>query len=130
MRIYKALNTEVLHNKTFHMGDIILQLDNKVIFVCNKFNHSRKQKLELLVWLPSKNKWVRTYAKNKYTEAMWDYYRKHHKKKNGSFSMYKNMMRHSCKRKKCGGGSRIYNGSITDYECSKNPLHDFKKYYN
>ena len=88
MRIYKALNTEVLHNKTFHMGDIILQLDNKVIFVCNKFNHSRKQKLELLVWLPSKNKWVRTYAKNKYTEAMWDYYRK------TGFSVFPDGLRH------------------------------------
>ncbi len=29
MQIYKALNTEVLHNKEFHMGSIILQLDNK-----------------------------------------------------------------------------------------------------
>lgn len=28
------------------------------------------------------------------------------------------------------GGSRIYDGSITDYECSKNPLHDFRRCYN
>ena len=39
MKIYKALNTEVLYNKEFRMGSIILQLDNKMILVCNKFNH-------------------------------------------------------------------------------------------
>ena len=49
MQIYKALNTEVLHDKEFHMGSIILQLDNKMILVCNKFNHSRKYDLELTV---------------------------------------------------------------------------------
>ena len=26
-------------------------------------------------------KWVRTYAKNEYTEIMWDYYRKHQQKR-------------------------------------------------
>ena len=31
-----------------------------------------KYKLELLVWLPTQNKWVRTYAKNEYTEMMWE----------------------------------------------------------
>ena len=34
------------------------------------------------------------------------------------------------KHKGGGGGSRIYNGSITDYECSKNPMHDFRRVYN
>lgn len=52
MQIYKALNTEVLHDREFRMGSIILQLDNKMILVCNKFNHSRKYNLELTVWLP------------------------------------------------------------------------------
>lgn len=31
---------------------------------------------------------------------------------------------------KGGGGSRIYNESITDYEYTNNPLHDFRRCYN
>ena len=51
-------------------------------------------------------------------------------KRDANIKKFENMMRHSYKRKKCGGGSLIYNGSITDYECSKNPLHDFRRCYN
>ena len=68
MQIYKALNTEVLHDKEFRMGSIILQLDNKMILVCNKFNHKRKYNLELIVWLPTEKKWFRTYAKNEFNK--------------------------------------------------------------
>lgn len=130
MQIYKALNTEVLHNKEFHMGSIIMRLDNGVILVCNKFNHSRQYNLELIIWLPNEKKWVRTYAKNQCTEMMWDYYRKYQEKRRRNFRKYENMMRHERIHKGSGGGSRIYNGSITDYECSKNPLHDFRRCYN
>lgn len=130
MKIYKALNTELIHNKEFRMGSIILQLDNKMILICNKFSHSRKYNLELTVWLPTEKKWCRTYAKNKYTEMMWDYYRKHQQKRNHDFRKYENMMRHDRRHKGSGGGSRIYNGSITDYECTNNPLHDFRRCYN
>lgn len=130
MQIYKALNTEVLHNKEFRMGSIIMRLNNGIILVCNKFNHSRRYNLELVVWLPNEKKWVRTYAKNQYTEMMWDYYRKHQEKRSRNFKKYENMMRHERVHKGGGGGSRIYNGSITDYECSKNPLYDFKRCYN
>lgn len=112
MQIYKALNTEILHNKEFRMGSIILQLDNKMILVCNKFNHSRKYNLELTIWLPTENKWVRTYAKNEYTEMMWNYYRKHQQKRNHDFRKYENMMKHERRHKGGGGGSRIYNGSM------------------
>ena len=128
MQIEKILMPhETIKGKEMPMNSIVLRLDNKMIFVCNKFNHSRKQNLELTVWLPIENKWVRTYAKNEYTEMMWDYYRKHQQKRNHDFRKYENMMRHDRRHKGCGGGSRIYNGSITDYECTNNPLHDFRR---
>lgn len=127
MYIRKTFGTELIHNKEFRMGSIILQLDNQIMLVCNNFNHSRKHDLELSVWLPTEKKWVRTYAKNRYTEMMWDYYRKHRGKRNHEFRKYENMMRHDRIHKGGGGGSRIYNGSITDYECSSNPLHDFRR---
>ena len=131
MQIEKILMShEVIKGKEMPMNSIVLRLDNKVILVCSKFNHSRKQNLELLVWLPTQNKWVRTYAKNECTEMMWDYYRKHQQKKSHDFRKYENMMRHDRRHKGSGGGSRIYNGSITDYECTNNPLHDFRRCYN
>ena len=131
MQIEKILMShEVIKGKEMPMNSIVLHLNNKAILVCSKFNHSRKQNLELLVWLPAQNKWVRTYAKNEYTEMMWDYYRKHQQKRNHDFRKYENMMRHDHKHKGGGGGSRIYNGSITDYECTNNPLHDFRRCYN
>nr|DAG52804.1 MAG TPA: hypothetical protein [Caudoviricetes sp.] len=130
MRLYKALNTEVLHNKEFAMGSIILELNNKCMLVSTDFHHKRKYALKVYVWLPNEEKWVRTYTKNKYTEKMWDYYRKHQQKKSHDFRKYENMMRHDHKHKGGGGGSRIYNASITDYECTNNPLHDFRRCYN
>ena len=131
MQIEKILMPhETIKGKEMPMSSIVLRLDNKIILVCSKFNHSRKQNLELLVWLPAQNKWVRTYAKNEYTEMMWDYYRKHQQKRNHDFRKYENMMKHDRRHKSGGGGSRIYNGSITDYECSKNPMHDFRRVYN
>lgn len=130
MQIYKALYREILHGKEFHTGAIILTLENKTQLVCLNFNHSRKRKLKLYVWLPTENKWVITYAKNKYTEIMWDYYRKTQKKKDRKHINYKDIMKHERVHKGGGGGTLIHNGSITEYECTKNPLHDFRRCYN
>ena len=131
MQIEKILMPhELIKDRKIPMNSIVLRLDNKAILVCSKFNHSRKNKLELLVWLPTEKKWVRTYAKNKYTEMMWDYYRKHQQKRKKEHINYEKMMEHDHIHKHAGGGSRIYNGSITDYECTKNPLHDFRVCYN
>ena len=41
-------------------------------------------------------------------------------------------MHHDRKRKSGSGGIRLkkWCGEITDYECSKNPFHDFRRVYN
>lgn len=132
MKIHKALNTEYIHNREFHMNSIILTLDNRMILVCNDFNHSRKDKVKLTVWLSDKKKWVYTYAKNEYTEIMWDYFHANtnNRTRKAYKANYENMMRHDRIHKGGGGGSRIYDESITDYECAKNPLHDFRRCYN
>lgn len=133
MQIEKILMPhEVIKGKEMPMNSIVLRLDNKAILVCSKFNHSRKQNLELLVWLPAQNKWVRTYAKNEYTEIMWDYFHANtnNRTRKAYKANYENMMRHDRIHKGGGGGSRIYDESITDYECAKNPLHDFRRCYN
>ena len=129
MQIYKTLYREIIHEKEFPMGSIILTLDNNTQLVCNQF-HLHEGNLELYVWLPIEKKWVITYARNRYTKIMFDYYRRTQKKKRGKRVNYENMMKHERYHKNGGGGVRIHNGSITDYECAKNPLHDFRKCYN
>lgn len=119
-----------IHGREFPMHSIVMQLNNGTELVCTNFRHSRKLPLELFCYIPTEKKWVRTYAKNEYTEMMWDYYRKCERKNRMRKGNYANLMRHDRKRKKSGGGSRIYNGSITDYECAKNPMHDFRRVYN
>lgn len=39
-------------------------------------------------------------------------------------------IKHDRRHKGGGGGTRIFNGSITDYECRKDPFHDFRRYWN
>lgn len=122
---------DIIHGKEFPMNSIILTVDNGTQLVCTNFHQSRKQKLKLYVWLPVEKKWVVTYAKNEYTEMMWTYHRKCEHKNRIRKGNYNNLMRHDRKHKSGGGGgTRIFNGSITDYECTKNPLHDFRRVYN
>ena len=129
MNIYKTLNPEHIKGMNIPMNAIILSLDNGMKLVSTDFQHSRKWNLELLVWLPEEKKWVKTYAKNTYTEYMWNFWRKHQPKRNKNFRRYENMMKHDRKQKHGSGGERIHNGSITDYECAKVPLHDFRRVF-
>lgn len=122
--------TNFINDKYFPTNAIVLTLDNGMQLVCHKFNHSHKYKLELMVWMPLEKKWVKTYDRNKYTKMMWDYYKKIKPKKKYAHINYASLMKHDRVHKSGGGGSRIHNGSITDYECTKNPLHDFRRYYN
>lgn len=66
MRLYKALNTEVLHNKEFAMNSIILELDNKCILVSTDFHHKRKYTLKVYVWLPNEEMGVHICKKPEY----------------------------------------------------------------
>lgn len=120
----------LVHEREFPMNSIVLQLDNKTELVCTNFKQSRKQPLRVHCYIPTENKWVITFLKGNYKEIMWDYYRRCERKHRIRKGNYENLMRHDRKHKSGGGGSHIYNGSITDYECTKNPLHDFRRIYN
>lgn len=79
-------------------------------------------------WLENENRWVRTYKKDQISSIMWRCYKKH-KEKYDKIN-YENMMKHDRRHKGGGGGTRIFNGSITDYECRKDPFHDFRRCWN
>ena len=78
----------MIHGRAFPMNSVILQLDNGKELVCCDFHHPRSEPLELFCYLPDEKEWVKTYAKNKYTEIMWDYYRKFSRKQKKSHSNY------------------------------------------
>lgn len=78
MQLYHLLGgcDKILHGREFPKDTVVLKLDNGMELVCCNFHHSRKEKLELYVWIPVEKKWVKTYEKNEYTEMMWEHYRK------------------------------------------------------
>nr|DAE28925.1 MAG TPA: hypothetical protein [virus sp. ctmTa7] len=132
-RLFTAVNTEIIHGRIFLMNSTILELDNHVVFVCtNGFKVNKQGEYKLLAWLPGNRKWVSVYANNKFTDAMYRCYRQTRKsgKSKMSASNVQNMMKHDRVHKHGSGGSRIFNGSITDYETRKRPLHDFNRGYN
>ncbi len=90
--------------------------------------NSPKKKLELFCYIKKDDKWKKIFADDIYTHEMWKYYRKLHKKFKSKGNIdYAQMMKHDRKQKHGSGGSRIFNGSVTDYECTKYPMHDFPR---
>ncbi len=128
MRIYHILTPyEIFHNREMHMNTICVLLNNGNVLTCEKFPCSQKEKLKLIIWLSAERKWVKTYAKNEYTEMIWQYYFKLLRKSRCKVNVNQ-CMKHDRIHKKGSGGSRLgNNGIVTDYECSKNPLHDFRR---
>ena len=84
MRIYHTLGGQYLiHDREFSIGTIVLHLDNGIEIFCNKSNYySKKHNLHVLLYLPDKKTWVQGEMKNKYTDLMWDYYKKNEEKIN------------------------------------------------
>ena len=124
MKVYKVLGgcCNLIHDKEFPINSIVLDLDG-TIFVCTRFHQSRKKPLKVYCYNVTE-KWKIVLLRGKYKEIMWDYYRKcnrHHKKNN-----YAALMRHDRKQKKKSGSPSSKN-AITDYECTNNPLHDFRR---
>ena len=94
-----------------------------------QFKFDREKKLEVYVWLPTPKKWVRTKIRNDYSEVMYNYFCTHIRKRK-SKANFEEYMKHDRRHKGGGGGTRIFNGSITDYECRKDPFHDFRRCWN
>lgn len=127
-KIYHTLSRENIRGMYFPMNSVVMRLDNGMRLVCTNFHTKRIGFLELFVWLPDQGKWVKTHEKNILTNAMWEYYSKNLRRIKPDHNNYEDMMKYSHKRKGAGGGVRLGNsGYTTDYECSKNPMHDFRR---
>ena len=73
------------------------------------------------------------WANNDYTYYMYKFYlselqKRKRKTKAKSSSYYANLMKHDRRHKGSGSGQRLgFTGTVTEYECTKNPFHDFRK---
>ena len=132
MKIRKlTMPSEIIKGKSFPLNTIILTLDTGVIVTSNDFHHKRNLPLRCRCYVPWFGKWVLTETINDYTEFMWEFYRKTQKRSKKDHTNYANMMKHERKKKTGGSGaSRERKMTCTDYECAKNPLHDFRRCYN
>lgn len=131
-KIYALCGTDFIKGKVFPMGSVVLILENGVHIVCSRFDKPRKEKLFIWVFDPRTNKWGRALMQNEYSCIMWDF----HKQKTGSSWVYngnyEQMMEHDRRHKHGTGGVRLskYSNRFTDYECKKDPLHDFPRVWN
>ena len=132
-KIYHTLSHEYIRDKLFPMNAVVLKLDNGMVLVCQNFK-LRNDKMQLFCYLPKEHKWVITFKRLYKTGDpipmfIYEYYKKHVYVKYKSCASYSRLMQHDRRHKKGGGGgTRLKNDKFTtDYECSKTPLHDFRK---
>ena len=125
MRLEKLVYSEYLHGKQFHVGTVVLRLDNKTELAISDF-HFQNGKLEVFLYEPFK-KWKRVFLRNDYTKIMYNYHCKGKCKRKKSFCNFEQLMKHERVHKKGGGGKISPTQIVTDYECTKIPLHDFRR---
>ena len=132
MRIYSMCGTDFIKGKVFPMGAVVVELDNKVKLVSLKFNQPCTEKLFTYVWNPATKKWGTALMQNEYSRMMWRFYHDLHNPSRTYDGNYEKMMRHDRKKKYGTGGVRLrkWTGDITDYECAKVPMHDFRRVWN
>ena len=133
MKIMMIEQNSKYKNHHIPIGSILLRTENGIVYVCENF-HEQKDSL-FRVWIWNKEQWCHVLANNDYTYYMYKFYlselqkRKRETKKSKSSSYYANLMKHDDrKHKKGGGGQRLgFAGTVTEYECTKNPFHDFRR---
>ena len=123
MKIEKLVYKEYRNGKQFPANTVIMTLDNKVELACSDF-HFYKGKLLIYVFKPF-GKWKAYLLRDNNTKIMYDYFCKGINK-NVNVDC-KKLMKHECVHKKSSGGSFCSSKVITDYECAKIPLHDFRR---
>lgn len=126
--------TSIALRNTFIKGheiptNAIIFTHNEIILYCTDFRHKRAKSLHIMKYDKVQDKFIPMVSKSKtLNDMLWTEYRKferkHRKHINSSY------LKHERKHKKSRGGQRDNIHTITDYECTKNPLHDFRICYN
>lgn len=131
MKIMVVKKNSKYKNHSIPVGSVLLQTENGIVYVCENF-HEQKDNF-FRVWIWNKKQWCYVLANNNYTDSMRKFYyeelrKRKRKTKTKSSSYYANLMKHDRRHKGSGSGQRLgFTGTVTDYECTKNPLHDFRR---
>ena len=126
MKIMTIKQNSKYKNHHIPVGSTLLQTETGIVYVCENF-HEKSSGL-IRVWIWNRQQWCHVFANNNYTELMYKYYVNESTKRKRKSINYAKMMNHDRKHKSGGGGQRIgFNGTVTEYECSKNPYHDFRR---
>ena len=115
---------EVYHGRSFPANTVILRFESGTEFFCSDFKPKKKP---VLIW--TGKAWYKTEMHNNYTYIMYKYAKEHVKAKPKHLNVSQLMKASRKKKSGSGGARREFVGSITDYECTKNPLHDFRRVY-
>lgn len=136
MKIYELVGSECVCNRFFPMGSTVLVRENGDAIVCVSFAHMQKvNPIPVYLYIRETGCWKSGVMKNAFTEELWAFHIRHvTERRTGKAYQgnYAGMMKHS-RKKKCGsGGVRIgkFCGQVTDYECRKDPFHDFRRVWN
>lgn len=131
MKIFQAQRNTFIHNREILPGSIVCALPNGTVLSCYDFR-KRDGKILVYFYMPSKNKWAKAYQNDKITDAMIAYHNGIIKKEKHRKTNFSALMTHDRVHKHGTGGVRLekFCGQVTDYECTKNPMHDFRRVYN
>lgn len=131
MQIFQAQRNTFIHNREILPGSIVCVLSNGTVLSCSDFK-KRNGKILVYFYMPSKRQWAKAYQNDQFTNAMISYYNHIIKKEKCRKTNFNALMTHDRVHKHGTGGVRIgkFCEQVTDYECTKNPLHDFRRVYN
>lgn len=138
IKIYATtMSSEAIKGKSFTAKTIIITLETGTMIACQS-PEKIKRKLPVWVYSVKDRKWYRSLAEGEISDILIKYHYRYFpkKKKCRNASDPEMLMRHERKKKK-GGGSGVRldkenfraGKTITDYECSGNPMHDFRRVY-
>lgn len=132
MKIVVVEQNSKYKNHHIPVGSILLRTENGIVYVCENFHNEKDDFVHVWIW--NRKQWCYVLANNNYTDSMRKFYlselqkRKRETKKSKSSSYYANLMKHDRRHKGSGSGQRLgFTGTVTEYECTKNPLHDFRR---
>lgn len=108
---------------------VIMRLETGAKIICSNFHANKQGKYTVFIF-DTKGNCIKTKLGNDFTAVMYKCYTSHQQKIKSKVST-QSIMAHERKHKSGSGGVRLskWNGQVTDYECTKNPYHDFRRVF-
>lgn len=128
IKVERIVRRECVNGMTFPVGTIFMRKNGAIVAWCD-FEHKGKR-LQVFV-SENKRKWKRMYINGKLAEIVLQCHNRteqHHAKMRKAVlkANFEGLMRHPHHSKRKGMQKSSSKYAMTEYECTKNPLHDFR----